>query len=91
MAAKGVPVWRCFGVRGFQMWIFLICPVLGGGCAEMDGGMVPHWARLLKKGKFVTNKDLLEEFKDLERTDILACLAYATASMKLKDIEVPAA
>lgn len=38
-----------------------------------------------------TVEDLLEEFKDLERTDILACLAYATASMKLKDIEVPAA
>ena len=29
-----------------------------------------------------TVEDLLEEFKDLERADILACLAYATASMK---------
>jgi uncharacterized protein (DUF433 family) len=63
----------------------------GRGVCGNGRGMVPHWARLLKKGKFVTNKDLLEEFKDLERTDILACLAYATASMKLKDIEVPAA
>lgn len=36
-------------------------------------------------------EDILKEFKDLEREDILACLAYASMSMKLKDIEVPAA
>lgn len=36
-------------------------------------------------------EDILEEFVDLKREDILACLAYATASMKLKDIQVPAA
>jgi len=36
-------------------------------------------------------EDILNEFKDLQREDILACLAYATASMKLKDIEIPAA
>jgi len=36
-------------------------------------------------------EDILLEFKDLEREDILACLAYASMSMKLKDIEVPAA
>ncbi|TZF82792.1 DUF433 domain-containing protein [Pedobacter sp. BS3] len=35
--------------------------------------------------------ELLSEFKDLQREDILACIAYASASMKLKDIEVPAA
>ena len=34
---------------------------------------------------------ILAEFKDLEREDILACFAYASASMKLKDIQVPAA
>lgn len=38
-----------------------------------------------------TIEDILEEFKDLERADIFACLAYAAASMKFKDIEVPAA
>jgi uncharacterized protein (DUF433 family) len=38
-----------------------------------------------------TIEDILEEFKDLESADIFACLAYATASMKFKDIEVPAA
>lgn len=36
-------------------------------------------------------EDILNEFQDLERADILACLAYATASMRLKDIEIPAA
>ncbi len=36
-------------------------------------------------------EDLLAEFKDLEHDDILACFAYASASMKLKDIQVPAA
>jgi uncharacterized protein (DUF433 family) len=38
-----------------------------------------------------TIEDILSEFPDLEREDILACLAYATASMKFKDIEIPAA
>lgn len=38
-----------------------------------------------------TIEDILEEFNDLERDDILACLAYASASMKFKDIEVPVA
>lgn len=36
-------------------------------------------------------EDILEEFPDLQREDILACFAYASASMKFKDIEVPAA
>ena len=34
-------------------------------------------------------EDILREFPDLAREDILACIAYA--SMKLKDIEVPTA
>jgi uncharacterized protein (DUF433 family) len=38
-----------------------------------------------------TIEDILSEFNDLEREDILACFAYASASMKLKDIQVPAA
>jgi Protein of unknown function (DUF433) len=36
-------------------------------------------------------EDVLAEFPALERDDVLACIAYATASMKFKDIEVPAA
>jgi uncharacterized protein (DUF433 family) len=36
-------------------------------------------------------EDILAEFTDLEREDILACFAYASASMKLKDIQVPTA
>lgn len=32
-------------------------------------------------------EDILTEFKDLAREDILACFAYASASMKLKDIQ----
>ena len=36
-------------------------------------------------------EDILSEFPDLEREDILACFAYASAAMKLKDIQVPAA
>ncbi len=35
-------------------------------------------------------EDILAEFTDLEREDILACFACASASMKLKDIQVPA-
>ncbi|GAA0554555.1 DUF433 domain-containing protein [Chitinophaga japonensis] len=38
-----------------------------------------------------TVEDILSEFTDLQREDILACIAYATISMKLKDIEIPAA
>lgn len=38
-----------------------------------------------------TLEDILSEFPDLQREDILACIAYATASMKFKDIQVPAA
>ena len=34
-------------------------------------------------------EEVLTYFPDLEREDILACMAYASASMKLKDIEVP--
>jgi uncharacterized protein (DUF433 family) len=35
--------------------------------------------------------DLLKEFPDLEREDILACIAYATASIKFRDVKIPAA
>ena len=38
-----------------------------------------------------TITDIISEFTDLENEDILACIAYASASMKLKDIEVPSA
>ena len=34
-------------------------------------------------------EDILKDFPDLVREDILACIAYASASMNLKDIEVP--
>ena len=34
-------------------------------------------------------EDVLSEFPDLERDDIRACVAYATASIKFKDIEIP--
>ncbi|MCW3110573.1 MAG: hypothetical protein JWQ09_5079 [Segetibacter sp.] len=36
-------------------------------------------------------EDILNEFTDLGREDILACFAYAFSSMKLKDIQVPSA
>lgn len=36
-------------------------------------------------------ESILEEFPDLEHEDVLACIAYASASMNLKDIEVPTA
>jgi uncharacterized protein (DUF433 family) len=36
-------------------------------------------------------EDIRNEFEDIERDDILACFAYASASMKLKDIQIPAA
>ena len=35
--------------------------------------------------------DVLEEFDDLEKNDILACLAFAAKSVHLKNIEFPAA
>jgi uncharacterized protein (DUF433 family) len=38
-----------------------------------------------------TIDEVIAELPDLDRDDILACIAYATASMKFKDIEVPAA
>lgn len=35
--------------------------------------------------------DILEEFPELEKEDILACLAFAAKSIHFKDIEIPAA
>lgn len=35
--------------------------------------------------------ELLKEFPDLEREDILACIAYATETIKFKDIKFIAA
>jgi uncharacterized protein (DUF433 family) len=36
-------------------------------------------------------EDILEEFPELEKEDILACLAFAAKSIHFKDIEIPAA
>ena len=36
-------------------------------------------------------EDVLSEFPDLQKEDVLACIAYATASMKLKDVQVTTA
>lgn len=36
-------------------------------------------------------EDILEEFPELEKEDILACLAFAAKSIQFKDIEIPAA
>ena len=36
-------------------------------------------------------EDILEEFQELEKEDILACLAFAAKSIQFKDIEIPAA
>lgn len=36
-------------------------------------------------------EDILTEFSDLERDDILACIAYATQILKYKDITYTAA
>lgn len=36
-------------------------------------------------------EDLLKEFPDLERADILACIAYATEILKFKDVKYIAA
>lgn len=35
-------------------------------------------------------EDLLQEFKDLEKDDILACLAYAAKTVDFKEFKVPA-
>jgi uncharacterized protein (DUF433 family) len=36
-------------------------------------------------------EDILQEFPELEKEDILACLAFAAKSIHFKDIEIPAA
>lgn len=38
-----------------------------------------------------TIEDIISEFHDLEREDILACLAFAAQLMRFKDIAIPAA
>lgn len=38
-----------------------------------------------------TIEDIIEEFKDLEKEDILACLAYAAQTVNLKDFKISAA
>jgi uncharacterized protein (DUF433 family) len=38
-----------------------------------------------------TVEDLLKEFKDLEKEDVLACLAYAAQTVNIKDFKVSAA
>lgn len=35
--------------------------------------------------------ELLTEFRDLERDDLLACLQYAATAVKLKTLHVPSA
>ena len=35
-------------------------------------------------------EDILQEFSELEKEDILACLAFAAKSIHFKDIEIPA-
>lgn len=35
-----------------------------------------------------TIQDILSEFTDLEEADVLACLAYATASIKAKSVVI---
>jgi uncharacterized protein (DUF433 family) len=36
-------------------------------------------------------EDILQEFPELEKEDILACLAFAAKSIHFKDIEIPVA
>ncbi len=36
-------------------------------------------------------EDLINEFPELEKEDILACLAFAAKSVHFKDIDIPAA
>jgi len=38
-----------------------------------------------------TIEDILAEFPDLERDDVLACLQFATSALKLKTLHVPPA
>lgn len=38
-----------------------------------------------------TIEDIIEEFKDLEKEDILACLAYAAQTVNFKDFKISAA
>ena len=38
-----------------------------------------------------TSEDIIKEFPELSKEDILACLAFAAKSIQLKDIEIPAA
>jgi len=38
-----------------------------------------------------STQDILNEFPELEKEDILACLAFAAKSIHFKDIEFPAA
>ena len=38
-----------------------------------------------------TIEDVLNEFPDLHREDVLACLAFAAKSMHFKNMEIPAA
>lgn len=38
-----------------------------------------------------TTEDILNEFPELEKNDILACLAFAAKTIQFKDIEFPAA
>ncbi len=38
-----------------------------------------------------TMEDIINEFQDLEKEDILACLAFAAKSIHFKDLEIPAA
>jgi len=38
-----------------------------------------------------TTEDILNEFPELEKDDILACLAFAAKTVQFKDIEFPAA
>lgn len=38
-----------------------------------------------------TPEDILKEFPELEKDDILACIAFAAKSIQFKDIEFPAA
>lgn len=38
-----------------------------------------------------TIEDLITEFPDLERDDLLACLQFAASALKLKSLHVPTA
>jgi uncharacterized protein (DUF433 family) len=38
-----------------------------------------------------STEDILNEFPELEKDDILACLAFAAKTVQFKDIEFPAA